>query len=147
MAIAPEGLSTIRAVAARLFPNVAAWSSLRAAWRSNLNPCASAACFSVSRCSSKSAIPSSGSKCMQTSRSRDGLIAPMLRGWDGDAQAPSDCAPALLFLHLSHDDQALPPARGSADDDFGFGKRAINRPEGPGTDRSHPQGHPADRRA
>src|SRR4029079_17682744 len=74
--MAPVGDSSSRAIARWRLPKVAAWSSLRAAWRSNLKPCASAADFRRSRCVSRSAMPSSGSKRMLSSRSAIGGFLP-----------------------------------------------------------------------
>src|SRR5207248_2998676 len=83
-------------ISGRRLPKVAACSSLRAAWRSNLKPCPSACDIRRSRCSSRLAMPSSGSKRIVSSRSPIGTIHRQPRG---KVQAPRDCAPAPPFLN------------------------------------------------
>ena len=90
-------------------------------------------------------MPSSGSKCIVSSRS---LIVRLHRRLRGKGQVPGLRGRPPRFLHPARMNATAfcspspPCSLASARRD-----RAADRSEGPGADRPHPQGHAADRRA
>ena len=103
IAIAPVGDSSSRAIAGRRLPKVAAWSSLRAAWRSNLKPCASAACLQPVEM-----LVEIGDALVGIELHRLFKVAHRAPSSSAARQSdkPRDCAGQRLFLNLGHDDQS-----------------------------------------